>query len=350
MIIALGVIVVLVILYFVAQLITPVGLAIVLGVFALIWLAISQMRKRKWERGSAEREKQWKAEEDGEKQERQDRRKKLARERAEVKLAFGDLDDQFAVLLSSVGVFAESVVRASVAIGRGHFKLCTAKDMIFYDIDTILDKLWVAGGCVPGRIDRFCDSVVGKISPEQETSDLGGKFRLWSSYDHEKLNSSDDPVELPMLVRVLAVYDSSHSTRWASEAALAYRKLLLGAVNVYESHTMPGSRKTDSLAVRMVTDAYLDKLLPYIPKKKSASAPSPLVCAECQQHYMRLGIPTDATRETIKQRYRDLCNVWHPDRFEHNERLRDKATKEFQEMQQAFDHIDSHFEANRAPR
>jgi curved DNA-binding protein CbpA len=35
--------------------------------------------------------------------------------------------------------------------------------------------------------------------------------------------------------------------------------------------------------------------------------------------------------------------VWHPDRFEHNERLRAKATKEFQEMQLAFQHIDSHF-------
>jgi curved DNA-binding protein CbpA len=58
---------------------------------------------------------------------------------------------------------------------------------------------------------------------------------------------------------------------------------------------------------------------------------------------MRLGVPPGATHDTIKQIYRDLCNVWHPDRFEHNERLKDKATKELQEMQQAYEHISSHF-------
>jgi CHASE3 domain sensor protein len=50
-------------------------------------------------------------------------------------------------------------------------------------------------------------------------------------------------------------------------------------------------------------------------------------------------IASNATRKEIDQRYRDLCNVWHPDRFQYNDKLRETATKEFQEMQEAFPHI-----------
>jgi hypothetical protein len=96
----------------------------------------------------------------------------------------------------------------------------------------------------------------------------------------------------------------------------------------------------------MVVDVYLGKLMPFIHENESApkDAPSasPPACAKCQEFYPRLGIPSGATKAEIKQIYRDLCTVWHPDHFEHNERLKEKATKEFQKMQQEFDHIDSH--------
>src|ERR1035438_3294123 len=70
-----------------------------------------------------------------------------------------------------------------------------------------------------------------------------------------------------------------------------------------------------------------------------------LMCSSCQTFYVKLGLPVEATQAELKQRYRDLCIVWHPDRFEHNARMKDKATKEFQEIQQAFSHISAHVRA-----
>ena len=69
------------------------------------------------------------------------------------------------------------------------------------------------------------------------------------------------------------------------------------------------------------------------------------LCSSCQTFYVKLGLPVEATQAEIKQRYRDLCVVWHPDRFEHNAKMKDKATKEFQEIQQAFSHISAHVRA-----
>ena len=66
------------------------------------------------------------------------------------------------------------------------------------------------------------------------------------------------------------------------------------------------------------------------------------MCSTCQTFYVKLGLPVEATQAELKQRYRDLCVVWHPDRFEHNAKMKDKATKEFQEIQQAFNHISAH--------
>jgi hypothetical protein len=70
-----------------------------------------------------------------------------------------------------------------------------------------------------------------------------------------------------------------------------------------------------------------------------------LICSSCQTFYVKLGLPVEATQAEVKGRYRDLCVVWHPDRFEHNAKMKDKATKEFQEIQQAYGHISAHVRA-----
>ena len=69
------------------------------------------------------------------------------------------------------------------------------------------------------------------------------------------------------------------------------------------------------------------------------------MCSTCRIFYVKLGLPAEATQTEIKQRYRDLCIVWHPDRFEHDAKMKDKATKEFQEIQQAYGHISAHVRA-----
>ena len=50
---------------------------------------------------------------------------------------------------------------------------------------------------------------------------------------------------------------------------------------------------------------------------------------------LRLG--SDASVDDLKLAYRDMVNVWHPDRFLHNPRLKEKAEQQLQEVNQAYE-------------
>lgn len=56
-----------------------------------------------------------------------------------------------------------------------------------------------------------------------------------------------------------------------------------------------------------------------------------------EKAYEILGIGADASLEAVKLAYRDLVNVWHPDRFQQNPRLKEKAEQQLQEINQAYD-------------
>lgn len=53
--------------------------------------------------------------------------------------------------------------------------------------------------------------------------------------------------------------------------------------------------------------------------------------------YRILGLPPGSPRDEVKQAYRDLAQVWHPDRFAHNDRLREKAERNFARINDAFE-------------
>ena len=52
-----------------------------------------------------------------------------------------------------------------------------------------------------------------------------------------------------------------------------------------------------------------------------------------------------ATEAEARQAYKDIVNVWHPDRFCNNPRLKQKAEKKLQEVNEAYDTI-KHFLQN----
>jgi DnaJ domain len=53
--------------------------------------------------------------------------------------------------------------------------------------------------------------------------------------------------------------------------------------------------------------------------------------------YRALGLQNGATKTEIKQAYRDLAKIWHPDRFSRNdERLRRKAEAKLKEINEAY--------------
>jgi curved DNA-binding protein CbpA len=48
-----------------------------------------------------------------------------------------------------------------------------------------------------------------------------------------------------------------------------------------------------------------------------------------------------ATREEARQAYKDIVNVWHPDRFSNNPRLKRKAEMKLKEINAAYAEIDA---------
>ena len=50
-----------------------------------------------------------------------------------------------------------------------------------------------------------------------------------------------------------------------------------------------------------------------------------------------LQLKPDASVADLKLAYRDMVNVWHPDRFLQNPRLKEKAEQQLQEINQAYE-------------
>jgi len=49
-----------------------------------------------------------------------------------------------------------------------------------------------------------------------------------------------------------------------------------------------------------------------------------------------LGVDVNVTREQLKQAYRDLVRIWHPDRFANDPRLQEKADAKLKEINDAY--------------
>jgi DnaJ-domain-containing protein 1 len=56
-----------------------------------------------------------------------------------------------------------------------------------------------------------------------------------------------------------------------------------------------------------------------------------------------LGLKPGASQEEVTQAYRDLANVWHPDRFVGNPRLQKKAEEKIKEINAAYESIKSFY-------
>lgn len=59
------------------------------------------------------------------------------------------------------------------------------------------------------------------------------------------------------------------------------------------------------------------------------------------RYYEVLGLASHASAEELKNAYRDLAKVWHPDRFAHDPRLQQKAQEKLKEINEAYKELTS---------
>lgn len=67
------------------------------------------------------------------------------------------------------------------------------------------------------------------------------------------------------------------------------------------------------------------------------------------EDYQELGLEPGATPAEVKQAYRDMANIWHPDRFAHDPRLQDKAQEKMKAINDAYNRL-STLTPNPAPQ
>ena len=66
--------------------------------------------------------------------------------------------------------------------------------------------------------------------------------------------------------------------------------------------------------------------------------------------YQVLGLEPNASANEIRQAYRDLTNVWHPDRFAHNPRLQKKAQEKLKDINLAYERLRTANSGGEKPR
>ncbi len=57
---------------------------------------------------------------------------------------------------------------------------------------------------------------------------------------------------------------------------------------------------------------------------------------DVKRYFEMLELTPDASLDELNQAYKDLVNIWHPDRFAQNPRLKGKAEKRLKEVNQAY--------------
>jgi hypothetical protein len=63
---------------------------------------------------------------------------------------------------------------------------------------------------------------------------------------------------------------------------------------------------------------------------------------DVKRYYKILGLKPGASEEDAKNAYRDLVQVWHPDRFTHNPSLQKKAEEQLKEINNAYEAVTTH--------
>jgi curved DNA-binding protein CbpA len=68
---------------------------------------------------------------------------------------------------------------------------------------------------------------------------------------------------------------------------------------------------------------------------------------DIQQCFDILELNSNADIDEAKQAYKDMVNIWHPDRFSKNPRLKQKAEDKLKEINEAYEMIQTYLHSNK---
>jgi len=71
---------------------------------------------------------------------------------------------------------------------------------------------------------------------------------------------------------------------------------------------------------------------------------------EIKKSFEILELDPNASVDEAKQAYKDIVNVWHPDRFSHNSRLKEKAEEKLKEINVAYETVNSFLSSKKGLR
>ncbi|TMA05084.1 MAG: J domain-containing protein, partial [Deltaproteobacteria bacterium] len=69
---------------------------------------------------------------------------------------------------------------------------------------------------------------------------------------------------------------------------------------------------------------------------------------DIERHYEILGLKPGASLDKVKEAFRDLVKVWHPDRFAHDPRVQKKAEEKLKEINLAYQKLESFLSSHQA--
>jgi hypothetical protein len=261
----------------------------------------------------------------------------LAKEVVSAGCENAELANTFAEMVSDLGPKVVEMMRACKTVSWGNEIPILEYDVVLrVDVLYIVSAIAAANGTVPDGLARLYLGIVGSLN-------LLFTINWGVSEARNEIAEKTDEVKVrvPVTVKLLSMYDTSQKTTLAAEAAVAFCSLIRAAAE----------KCTDStVAVKMVADRYIELLEPHLVNggaqshESSSSTGTAVEPADgLSRYYSTLGVRSNATPEEVKQAYRDLVKVWHPDRFAENDtRLKQKAEEQLKAINDAYVHIREH--------
>ena len=71
---------------------------------------------------------------------------------------------------------------------------------------------------------------------------------------------------------------------------------------------------------------------------------------DIRQCFDVLELESNASMDEAKQAYKDMVNIWHPDRFSNNPRLKQKAEDKLKEINEAYETVQSFLTSKKPPQ